>query len=245
MHFLDLTLRTLAENLALDEALLQAADQRDHDGLERFPEVLRIWQINETAAIVGRSSRVADEVDVELAQQMSVPIMRRCSGGGTVVVGDGCLLYSLLIDLSARPALRMLDEVHRYVMIGLKRAIEPLVPGIVMDGTCDLIIDNRKFSGNALKVGRNWTLYHGTILLDMQLNLIERLLQHPPREPQYRQRRSHTDFVTNINVDSEKMTQALRQGWKADSKFDATSLLSLVEELVAQRYGQQSWNFQR
>ena len=54
MRYLDLTLPTPAENLALDEALLEAAEQSGDPG-----ETLRVWEPDEPMVVVGRSSRVA------------------------------------------------------------------------------------------------------------------------------------------------------------------------------------------
>lgn len=244
MQFLDLTLPSLAQNLALDEALLQAADQADGLHNPRSTELLRVWQLDEVAVVVGRSSRVADEVYLEMTEQLGIPVLRRCSGGATVVIGPGCWLYSLLIDLESQPALRMLDEVHRYVMARMLQAIQPILPTVTADGTCDLVFNHRKFSGNSLKVGRNWTLYHGTILLTMNLNWIDQLLKHPPREPVYRQGRAHSEFVTNIGIGQIELTRALRQAWRADEEL-TNYPAELVAELVEKRYSQASWNHQR
>jgi lipoate---protein ligase len=244
MQFLDLTLPGLAENLALDEALLQAADQKDNSRAQPSTEVLRVWQSNEVAVVVGRSSRVADEVDLQQSQQLGIPVLRRCSGGASVVIGPGCLLYSLLIDLENKPSLRMLDEVHRHVMERMLKAIQPILSSVTTDGTCDLVFNNRKFSGNSLKVGRNWTLYHGTILLEMNLSWLDRLLKHPPREPVYRHGRSHSEFVTNIGIDRVELTHALRRAWQAEEAMNNCPM-ELVPELVKNRYSQASWNHQR
>lgn len=240
MLFLDRTLPTLAENLALDEALLRAADEQQ--SLDN--EVLRVWQAPETAVIVGRSSKVSVEVFTDEAAAKHISIMRRPSGGATVVIGAGCLLYSLLIDMNARPALRMLDAMHQFVMDRMVAAMHRFNASVRYDGTCDLVIDDRKFSGNSLKVGRNWTLYHGTILLGMDLSLINQLLRHPPREPEYRRGRLHSDFVTNLPVSPELLTHALREVWQADQPLQDLPL-EIMHQLVVEKYSQASWNFQR
>lgn len=240
MLFLNRTLPTLIENLALDEALLRAADE--HQTLSS--EVFRVWQPTQYAVIVGRSSRVATEVYQVAADALNVPIMRRPSGGATVVIGPGCLLYSLLIDMNARPALRMLDAMHHFVMHQLVEAFRWLEPGVSYQGTCDLVFNDRKFSGNSLKVGRNWTLYHGTILLDMQLDYLDRLLQHPPREPAYRRGRPHSDFVTNLPLDSCTLVQALRLRLQASDELSEIPF-DIVNQLVEKRYSQALWHFQR
>ena len=244
MRFLDLTLPTLAENLAIDEALLKCADEIG--GLS--DEVLRVWQATELGIVVGRSGRVDDEVHLELAGQRSIPVLRRPSGGATVVVGPGCLLYSLLLDLKQHPELKMLDVVHARVMRSLIQALEILAPQVLFDGTCDLVVGDRKFSGNCLKVGRHWTLYHGTILLSMDLFQIEQLLKHPPREPAYRRGRPHDQFVTNLGLPVEAVTAALRQAFAADQPITSRQqelLRQQSEELLQQKYLQSSWNLQR
>src|SRR5205823_1074606 len=91
MHFLDLTLPTLADNLALDEALLLEAEAG------RAGEVLRLWEYPRPAVVLGAGCRIAEEVDVAACRADDVPIARRASGGGTVLLGSGCLCFSLVL----------------------------------------------------------------------------------------------------------------------------------------------------
>src|ERR1019366_4870445 len=93
LHSLDLTLPTPAENLACDEALLDACEAGRH------PPVLRFWESPEHFVVVGYSNPVATEVNVEACQAAGVPILRRCTGGGTVVQGPGCLNYALILPI--------------------------------------------------------------------------------------------------------------------------------------------------
>jgi len=67
-----------------------------------------------------------------------------------------------------------------------------------MRGTSDLAVAERKFSGNSSRVKRGHLLYHGTLLYDFPLGLISDCLRTPPRQPHYRERRSHGEFVNNI-----------------------------------------------
>src|SRR5438067_2221926 len=80
MQLLDLTLPTPAENLALDEALLEAAEAGELTG-----DILRLWEMPQVAVILGRSSRASDEVDLAAAEAANVPVLRRSSGGAAVV----------------------------------------------------------------------------------------------------------------------------------------------------------------
>ncbi|MCA9152002.1 MAG: hypothetical protein KDA92_22015, partial [Planctomycetales bacterium] len=86
MLYLELTLPTAEENLALDEALLEevCAGEQEHD-------VLRIWESPAPAVIVGRASRLSLEVNLPHCAANRIPVLRRCSGGASVVLGAGCL----------------------------------------------------------------------------------------------------------------------------------------------------------
>ncbi len=90
MQFLGLTLPSLAENLALDEALLLHAEEGDGG------EVLRVWSWPTFAVVLGAGGVIADDVHEANCQADGVPIARRSSGGGTVLLGPGCLCLSLV-----------------------------------------------------------------------------------------------------------------------------------------------------
>ncbi len=262
MKFSGLTLSTPAENLALDEALLDAADgvkqygssdwngpaaENNSDSSNSWRstcQVLRIWHALRPFVVIGRSSQAAREVDLVRARQMDVPVLRRFSGGSAVAVAPGCLLYSLLIDLESAPRLRMLDVAHRYVMDRMLQAIRQFEPNASIDGTSDLVIDGRKFSGNSLRIGRRWMLYHGTLLLHMDLSILDELLLHPPREPTYRFGRKHKDFVTNLNLRETEVIDSIRKVWQACEELQPLPT-ERVPLLVKERYGQDSWNLLR
>ena len=122
MELIDLTLESAAENLALDEALLEAAET------EAGPaEVLRLWESPEWVAVVGRSSRVDEEVRLDECQHRGIRVLRRCSGGASVLIGPGCLLYAVVLSCELRPALRMIEEAHRFVLDRTARALAAVV----------------------------------------------------------------------------------------------------------------------
>ncbi len=239
MRFLDLTLPTMAENLALDEALLEEAD-----ALPRGFETLRVWQAETPCIVLGRSSRVQDEVDLQMATQCAIPVFRRVSGGASVVAGPGCMFYALILSLERHPHLRMLDQAHRMVMTCMQTALQSLTPGITFNGTCDLVLNNKKISGNSMRVARNCVLYHGTLLLHMDLSLVDRLLKHPPREPDYRLGRRHVDFIDNCHLPFETVIEALQLAWQATDTTHNIPV-SMVDQLVRDKYSQPSWNLQR
>jgi lipoate-protein ligase A len=239
MLLLPLTLSAPAENLALDEALVEAADVGELAG-----EVLRLWESPETIAVIGRSSRVADEINLPACRAAKIPVVRRASGGAAIVAGRGCLMYSVVLRYAGREHLRMLDNLHRHVLGTLRQALCPLVAGIEHVGTSDLAIAGRKFSGNSVRAKRDHLLYHGTILYDFELPLVGRLLGTPPRQPEYRAGRSHGEFLMNLHVSPVDLMQSIA------AAFDATELLEAwprrrTEQLAQERYSSERWNFER
>lgn len=253
MEYLDLTFPETEWNLALDEALLMAADAAE------VAETLRIWENPQLAVIVGRSSRLLLEVDIPACRSWGVPILRRCSGGCAVVIGPGCLMYSLLLDLERRPGLRRVDRLHNEVLQTLGRAIDDTGLRIVRAGASDLALVGdpglpgaqqsqghilRKVSGNSVRYGKRFVLYHGTLLYHFDPAWMARLLKPPPRQPDYRGGRPHEAFVANLPMARSELVARLRRAWKADAVARNWPAARL-EQLLAERYSQISWHWER
>lgn len=239
MKFLPLTLSSIESNLALDEALLEEAEAE-----QLQEEVLRLWESPTPAVIVGRSSKIDIEVNVPQCETENTPILRRCSGGTSVVLGPGCLVYSCLLSVKLRPQLENITLAHQEVMTHLCKALEsiPKLAGkISWEGTCDLVLDNRKFSGNSLRCKRNWTLYHGTLLYNFPINDIDRLLGYPPREPEYRQKRAHRDFLINLGVNRETLSKSIQNSWQAEQLLTDWPEAKTIE-LLESKYLQPEWH---
>src|SRR3954468_4590962 len=110
MEFVDATLPTLAENLALDEALVLEAEAG------RGGEVLRVWEWPRPAVVLGAGGRIADDVDAAACDRDGVPLARRSSGGGRVLVRPGCLLYSLVLRYDRSDDLRDIRRSNRWIL---------------------------------------------------------------------------------------------------------------------------------
>jgi lipoate-protein ligase A len=238
MLLLELTLSTGPENLALDEALLEGAEAA---GEAR--EVLRLWEPGECLAIVGRSSRLDAEVNRQACAADRVPVLRRTSGGAAIVAGPGCLMYSVILSFDLRPELKDVSQAHRYVLGKLIKAIAPHVANVACHGTSDLVIGDRKFSGNSLRLRRRHLLYHGTLLYSFPLELIPRYLVMPPRMPDYRERRPHEDFVTRLPMDAATLRSEVIDAWQA-TEVMAEWPEEEMRRLAAEKYSQAWWNEQ-
>jgi lipoate---protein ligase len=240
MKFLDLTLPSAAENVALDEALLEEAEESSQPA--GHAELLRLWEPTRPLVVIGRSSRASQEVDCEACHELGIPILRRSSGGAAIVAGPGCLMYAVVLSYEKYPQLRVVDQAHRFVLDRIARALDPLLPGVARQGISDLTWRDRKISGNSLRCRRTHLLYHGTLLYQFPLELISRCLRLAPRQPEYRRGRDHDAFVANAPLDPQLARDRLREGWQAVTPYSPWPR-QRTESLVRQRYGQTEWNF--
>jgi len=241
MLLLDLALGSPPADVALDEALLAWASARP-EGEDR--EILRLWESPKHAVVIGRASKTADEVFLERCRDDDIPVLRRCSGGASVLIGPGCLMYGVILDLARSPHLAMISAAHQHVTERLAAALRNLHLPVDVRGNCDLTIDDHKFSGNALRIARTHVLYHGTILYDFDLSLVTRYLREPSRQPDYRSQREHNAFIRNIDASPSALRNELARQWEAKSPLtdwprDATT------RLVEEKYARDDWNLMR
>lgn len=192
-------------SVALDAALFQALDAGG------TTETLRIWEADEPAVIAGSFGAIDREVHEEACLADGVPVIRRSSGGGAVVVGRGCLNYTLVLSLEDRPALRDVPRSYAAILGRLAEAIG--LPRLAVAGVSDLALGNRKVGGSAQRRGRRALLHHGTVLYGFDVSLMERYLREPRRQPPYRAGRRHAAFVTNVPMGPAALKAALVGGF--------------------------------
>jgi lipoate-protein ligase A len=233
LRWLDITCASVAENLALDEALLIEADAG------RGERVLRFWEPADYAVVMGASCRLEDDVSIDACQVDGVPILRRTSGGGTVVVGPGTLNVSVILPGSAAPGLSAVDVAHRYVLDWIARAIEAAGAPVTLEGRGDLVIGGRKCGGSAQRRLKEWFMVHCSILYDFSLDRIVRYLTIPRRQPEYRHGRGHDDFLRNLGLPRNILLQAIR-GDCGPGTCSAAAL-ALVPSLLAEKFSNRAW----
>jgi len=229
-----------AQQLASDEALLESAEAGEGG------EVMLFWEPVETFVVVGYANKVITEVNVPECEKHGIPIFRRCSGGGTVVQMAGGLNYSLILKISDRPPLQNITTTNRFIMARNCDAIAAIDPsrfpqGFSVRGHSDLCVGNLKFAGNSQRRRRNYLLFHGTLLLNCDLSLMERLLLMPTHQPEYRAHRSHLEFVANLNLPAERIKTALAHAWQAEEELPNPPL-EKIQKLAGEKYSTPGWN---
>lgn len=238
MTLLDLTLPSPAENLALEEALLDAAETGAGG------EVLRFWESPTPFVVVGYANKIASEVNVAACEAKGIPILRRCSGGGTVVQGPGCLNYAVILRITETGPTRSISAANEYVMERVRAAIasinhQPSTINLSVRGHTDLAIGNLKFSGNAQRRRKNFLLFHGTFLLNFDLPLISKLLNRPSLQPDYRASRAHDRFIANLNLPPDTVKCALSAKWQVVKASDQSLI---IPPALLKKYRSAEWN---
>ncbi|MCP4639622.1 MAG: lipoate--protein ligase family protein [bacterium] len=241
MRLLDVTLKTPAANLALEEVLLNEAE--DANG----GEVLRFWQSSTPFVVLGVSQALRQHVDVAACEADGIPVLRRCSAGGCVLQGPGCLNYTLVLSQEARPDIGTLRGSYCHILRRVSEALQGLGVNARHKGISDLALRGKKVSGSSQKRRRRFILHHGTLLFRADPEHMERYLREPDERPQYRGERTHRGFVTNLPVEPDLARQAIRDAFEAGpkpSKLTAAEQKA-VKVLVDEKYAASAWNQRR
>jgi len=229
MKFIDHTFGNPAEDLACDEALLDACET---DG----GEALRFWEPHDAFVVLGYSNRLQTETRVEACRGLDIPVFRRASGGGTVLQAPGCLNYAVILKNERAPSVR---AANGYVMERHRAALESLLgETVAVRGHTDLCLGELKFSGNSQRRKRSHFLFHGTLLLSMDLSLVAQALAAPSVAPEYRRGRGHEAFLLNLGIPPARVKAALAAVWKASRSEEPPH--ALTRELSA-RYADPAW----
>jgi lipoate---protein ligase len=236
MILCDLTLGTPEENLACDEVLLDLCEDGGSD------ELLRLWALPRYFVVLGYANKAASEVNLPFCRQLGIPVLRRCSGGGTVLQGPGVINYSLILRIDDSGPYHSIPATNKSILERHRNTVAALVGAPVeWRGQTDLTIGGLKFSGNAQRRKRRFLLFHGCFLLHLDISLVEKTLPLPSRQPDYRVNRSHADFLINVNIPVHSIKAALAKTWQAsgtmpDIPFDR------ITQLVREKYSLDEWN---
>lgn len=237
MKLYDHTFAGSADNLACDEALLDWCEENQAEN------ILRFWEPRDFFVVLGCGGKIREEVHLEYCEKAGIPVLRRTSGGGTVLQGSGCLNYSLILNIAADKALSTLSGSNEFIMRRNAKALSSLLPQPAeIRGHTDLTFENRKFSGNAQRRKSGYLLFHGCFLLRMDIDMIMKTLAFPARKPDYRAERSHKDFLLNLPLSPDLIKRSLAEEWQATEPWPRGFLAAETAKLSAEKYSSTAWN---
>jgi lipoate-protein ligase A len=239
MRLVEWFTNTPEEAIALDELLLVKAEAG------RIGETLRLWHPREYFVVTGRAKRAGKDCFLSRCRQENIKIIRRISGGGTVLQGPGCLNYSVVLSYDRDGKYRDIRSSYRRILESVSGAFKAKGLGIEFLPISDLVLDGRKVSGNAQARKRKHFLHHGTFLFDFDIEKISRYLRHPLEEPEYRRQRAHEDFLTNVPVVPGQLEGLLKEVflpssdvWRPDRQD-----MEELDNMVQRKFSLDAWNF--
>jgi lipoate---protein ligase len=204
-HLLHLKSHFIFNQLQIEEALLRS-DTRN-------------WcLINEgssPAIVMGISGKPHELVDREKALEKNVPLIKRFSGGGTVIVDEDTLFVTFICQKEVFPFSAFPERILKWS----EAFYQSFLPTLQLREN-DYVIGNRKCGGNAQYIKKDRWLHHTSFLWNFKEEAM-RLLLHPKRTPIYREGRNHTDFLCCLKdfiPDKKTFFTALKQALK--ERFD-------------------------
>ncbi len=146
-------------NLALEEALLHRVGKGEL--------ILYLWQ-NERTVVIGKNQNPWKECRTALLSEEGGHLARRLSGGGAVFHDLGNLNFTFLMSAEDYDLPRQLTV--------LEKACQSLGIPAQRSGRNDLLAEGRKFSGNAFYSHAGKSYHHGTLMVDVDMENVQRYL---------------------------------------------------------------------
>jgi len=250
-RFLPFETRNGYWNMALDEAILKSVSEK------KSQNTLRFYKWNPSTASIGRNQSLSAEVDLEFIKEKGFNVVRRITGGGAVFHDfRGEITYSIvcpikfLKNLNVVTILDQFEIITQGVIAGLRNyGLEP-EKGIIH---CPAIfLDGKKFSGNAQVRKKGHILQHGTILLEINPDLMYSVLKVPEDIDKSRMVRSVRAKCIGIkdqlrNYDEKQFVNSLKFGFekilkiKLQEGYFSDYELNLAENLVNEKYSNLNW----
>lgn len=185
MIFVPNDLRDPRVNLAIETFLLQEM---------AIDEPILLFYINEPSIIIGRNQNTIEEINKEYVDEKGIHVVRRFSGGGAVYHDEGNLNFSFIMPDDG-DSFRDFEKVTKPIIQALH---DMGVEGAQLKGRNDLVINDMKFSGNAMYATNGRMFAHGTIMFDSDVNEVVNSLKVRKDKIESKGIKSIRSRVTNI-----------------------------------------------
>jgi len=155
-----------------------------------------IWHPEQKYLVIGQGNKVDTSLYTEKVAADNIQVYKRPSGGETVILTPKTLVISAItIDEKFKnPSIYF----KHYNTILMEAFREMGIQEIGQKGISDICIGNKKIVGSSIYRRKNKVFYHAVINVKESINEIAKYIKHPSKEPDYREGRNHTEFVTSI-----------------------------------------------
>ena len=243
--------RSAFDNMAIDEAILRSVVA------DKVPSTLRFYGWQPSAVSIGYFQGIEQEVDLAACRARGVDVIRRLTGGGAVFHDhDGEITYSLAVKDSHPKISRKVLDSYGVLCGGLVAGFQQLGIDAAFKPINDIIVNGKKISGNAQTRRFGGVLQHGTLLCDVNPQLMFTLLKVPNEKIRDKLIQGVAERVTSIRrelgvVDKEAVIRAMSAGFERVLGIElvpgtlSDAELALAERIKAERYATTAWNFRR
>lgn len=214
-------------------------------------EIFMLW-INEPSILIGKNQNTISEINLDYVKENGIKVVRRLSGGGTVYNDLGNINYTFITKR---------DKSNRKMEVGFKKFALPVINALqslgvnaVFTGRNDIIIDGKKFSGNAQYFQKDKLLHHGTLLFDCDMSKLSLALKSKPIKFKDKSVKSVGGRVTNIlpNLKEAMTLEEFKEYLKSyiikDHKIDriyefTEEDIKEINKIVKGRFETWEWNY--
>lgn len=224
-------------NIAVENYLVESTDRI----------TLYLWR-NRRTVVIGQNQNPFSECNVEALESDGGFLMRRKTGGGAVYHDDGNLNFSFVMPKAHY------DQLRQFAVI--QRAVESFGLHTELSGRNDILVEGRKFSGNAFSKGRVNDLHHGTLLIKGNMEDLQRYLRPKPAKLQKHGVASVRSRVVNLSelnpaITAERLMPKLCEAFEAEYgslvttlSFEEMTALPEVQRLY-DRFSSPEWKYGR
>ena len=234
--------------LATDDALTRlAADQS---------ATLRLYTF-QPCALIGRFQHVEDQIYLDRCRLDQIPVNRRPSGGGAIIMGPDQLGIALVLGAGQPGFASTSVQLIQQCALGIVNALHYLGIEAQFHGKNDLVVDGRKIAGLGLyQVPSRATLFHASLLLDLDVGFMLDILRTPFEKTKGKGFRSVCERITTVRAESRssmkmsELIQCVEQGFMREFSTQSEvgqlsdSELTLKTELCELQYATEEWVFQ-
>ncbi|MCG2750347.1 MAG: lipoate--protein ligase family protein [Desulfobacteraceae bacterium] len=189
---------TAAENMALDDTLLELKGQG------KTPDTIRFLQFLPRAVLVGFHQAIDAEIRTDYCRSHGIDINRRITGGGAIFLDEGQLGWEIICDKGFFDVKFVDQNLFRKLCVPLITALERLGVASVFRPRNDVEINGRKISGTGGTEFHGAFLFHGTLLIDFDVDTMLRTLQIPVEKLKAKEIDSLKERVTCLKWELEK-----------------------------------------
>jgi lipoate-protein ligase A len=237
-------------NMAIDRAVLVTNSKA------KVPPTVRFYTWKPPAISIGYFQSLSEEIDIDACKDLGVEFVRRITGGGAVF-HDKELTYSIVIPESNPKVPKNILESYRRICGAVIKGLKQLWIESKYAPINDIIVNNKKISGNAQTRKLKTVLQHGTILMDVDVDKMFKLLKVPDEKikdkliADVKQRVTSIKHVSGNVISFSEVADAMQTGFEQEFSIELVSdvltkdEINLTKKFEKECFSTNEWNYIR